>query len=131
MTPEEIDALANRFFEAIMAGDVDTVRRCYAADAVVWHNYDKVDQPRADNLRVLAWLCQHVDGLRYEEIRRIVLPDGFVQQHVLRGTTAGGAALEVPAMMRVFVGGDGITRLEEYLDTAQVAHLRAARSTSG
>jgi ketosteroid isomerase-like protein len=47
-----------------------------------------------------------------------------VQQHVLRGTAPDGTPLEVPAMMRVTVADGRITRLEEYLDTAQVAALR-------
>ena len=54
----------------------------------------------------------------------MILDDGFVQQHVLRGTTDSGAALEVPAMLRVFVADGHVTRIEEYLDTAQVAELR-------
>ena len=93
----------------------------------VWHNYEPGEQALDANLAVLGWLGRHVTGLRYDEIRRILLDDGFVQQHVLRGTTDWGLAIEVPAMLRVFVA-DG--RIEEYLDTAQVAELRERRSSS-
>ena len=34
---------------------------------------------------MLSGVVKHVAGLRYEEIRRQVTPEGFVQQHVLRG----------------------------------------------
>ncbi len=121
---EAINALAERFFNAIEQGDVAAVADCYTPDAAVWHNYDQQDQGRADNLRVLAWLGRHLGGLRYEEVRRVVLDDGFVQQHVLRATTEAGEAMEVPAMMRVEVRDGRIRRIEEYLDTAQVASLR-------
>ena len=35
----EMLALADRFFEAIPKGDVDTLRRLYAPDAAIWHNF--------------------------------------------------------------------------------------------
>jgi ketosteroid isomerase-like protein len=39
---------------------------------------------------------------------------------VLRGTAKNGE-LDLPAALRVYVSDGRITRLEEYLDTAQVA----------
>ena len=130
MTSVEIDALADRFFAAICAGDVDGVRSCYDPSVSVWHNYEPGEQALDANLAVLGWLGRHVTGLRYDEIRRILLDDGFVQQHVLRGTTDWGLSIEVPAMLRVFVADGRIVRIEEYLDTAQVAELRERRSSS-
>jgi ketosteroid isomerase-like protein len=124
VSDDDIDQLASRFFQALERGDVAAVSECYAPDAMIWHNYDQVEQTRDANLRVLRWVVDNVAGLRYEEVRRVVLDDGFVQQHVLRGTAPNGTPLEVPAMMRVMVADGRITRLEEYLDTAQVAALR-------
>jgi ketosteroid isomerase-like protein len=122
--PADLASLADRFFAAIEAGDVATLRALYHPDAVVWHNVDQVDQPVEENLRVLGWLHQTVAGLRYTEVRRALLPDGFVQQHVLRGTAPGGE-LVVPAMLRFTVDTGGrVTRVEEYLDTRQVDVLR-------
>lgn len=122
MTHDEIDALANRFFTAVEVGDIETITEIYADDVVIWHNYDQIEQGKADNLRTLAFVTRTVAGRSYDEIRRELLDDGFVQQHVLRGTAPGGA-LEVPAMLRVWVANGHITRLDEYLDTAQVAVL--------
>jgi ketosteroid isomerase-like protein len=124
VSDDDIDQLASRFFQALERGDVAAVSECYAPDAMIWHNYDQVEQTRDANLRVLRWVVDNVAGLRYEDIRRVALDDGFVQQHVLRGTAPNGTPLEVPAMMRVMVADGRITRLEEYLDTAQVAALR-------
>ena len=127
MTPEATLALADRFFSALEAGDAETVSELYAPDATVWHNYDQVDQAREQNLAVLAWISRKVAGRRYEEVRRVVTPDGFVQQHVLRGTLPDGSELEVPAMLRIYCADGRITRVEEYLDTAQVASLMTRR----
>ena len=129
MTPAEIEALADRFFAAISGGDVDGVRACYDPAVAVWHNYEAGEQGLEANLAVLGWLGRHISDLRYDEIRRIVIEDGFVQQHVLRGTTDWGLALEVPAMLRVYVAEGRIRRIEEYLDTAQVAELRQRRGS--
>lgn len=120
MTHDEIDDLATRFVAAVAAGDVATVEAIYADDATIWHNFDKVDQTRAENLATLAGMHRTLTNIRYEDIRRTIVDDGFFQQHVLRGSTKNGD-LDLPAVLRVYVADGRITRLEEYLDTAQVA----------
>ncbi len=117
--------VAEQLFAAIMAGDVEAVRSVYAPDVRVWHNFDGIEQTADENLRVLTWLVRKVKNLRYEEVRRYATPEGFAQQHVLRGTAPNGAELEVPAAMFCTVADGKITRLEEYLDTAQTAVLQA------
>lgn len=123
MTPEDIDQLASRLFAAIMAGDVDTVRSIYADDVAVWHNFDMATQTRDQNLRVLGWMSKTARDLRYTEIDRVIVADGFVQQHVLKAIAPDGTELTVPAMMRVRCADGRITRLDEYLDPAQAAAL--------
>jgi len=115
--------VVDRLFAAIEAGDADGVAACYGPDTVIWHNYTGVEQPAADNLMVLRWLIANVTGIRYEIVRREPLPDGFVQQHVLHGTTGTGAELRVPSCMVIRVDGDRIARIDEYLDSAQLAPL--------
>jgi ketosteroid isomerase-like protein len=117
--------VAERLFAAIQAGDVEGVRAIYAPDVRVWHNFDMTVQTADENLRVLAWMVRKVRGLRYEDIRRVEIPGGFVQQHVLRGTAPNGQPIDVPAAMFCTVVDGRITRLEEYLDTAQTAVLRS------
>jgi ketosteroid isomerase-like protein len=127
MTRDEIESLADRFFDAIQRGDVAAIRALYAPDAAIWHNYDQVAQGVDDNLRTLEFLVGRVAGRRYEDVCRIVLDDGFVQQHVLRGDAPGGR-LEMPAMMRVWVADGRVTRIDEYLDPAQAGVLRSRPS---
>jgi ketosteroid isomerase-like protein len=121
--------LAERLFAAIVAGDVDAVRGIYSPDARVWHNFDQVEQTVDENLRVLRWLVRSVAGLRYEEIRRQATDSGFVQQHVLRGTSPTGKPIELPACMVCTVKDGRITRIEEYFDSAQLAPLATDPST--
>jgi len=79
------EELVDRFFVAIEAGDLDTLREIYAPDAVIWHNDDLLEQSVNDNLKVLQGLHRAVSGLRYDVTRRAATADGVLQQHVLRG----------------------------------------------
>jgi ketosteroid isomerase-like protein len=124
VTPKEIDDLATAFFSAIEQADVEALRAIYADDATIWHNFDQADQGRDDNLKVLAWIGRNITDLAYTDIRRVIIDGGFIQQHVLRGKAPDGTELEVPAMLRISCAAGQVTRVEEYLDTAQVAALR-------
>ena len=57
---------------------------------------------------------------RYEVLSREFFADGFVQRHLLHGTTVSGEKLELHACLVVHFAGDRIARLYEYLDSAAV-----------
>src|SRR4051812_39792903 len=115
--------LAERFIHAVAAGDLDTVRSIYAPDAVIWHNNDRRETTVEENLRVLGWMAKHVSDKAYTDIRRQETDNGYVQQHVLRGTAPNGQSFEVAACLIVDVDAGRITRLDEYLDTAAIQPL--------
>ena len=117
--------VADRLFAAIQAGDVEGVRAVYHPDIEVWHNFDKLNQTADENLRVLAWMVRKMKDRRYEVVRRYETADGFAQQHVLRGIAPNGETLDMPAAVFCTVKDGRITRLEEYLDPAPAAALRA------
>ena len=121
MVEQEIHALADRLLEAIEAGDIDAVAACYADDAVIWHNTDQVEQTKADNLRVLAWLVGHTAVRSYRDSRRTVIDHGFVQQHTLHIGFDDGRTADLPACLVVAVADGLIVRLDEYIDGAAVA----------
>src|SRR5215204_4786264 len=104
--------MADRFFGAIEAGDVERVASFYADDAVVWHNTDQVEQSKADNLAVLGWLVKKTASREYRDIRRSGTDGGFVQQHVLHIEFADGRTADLPACLVVEVDDDHITRLD-------------------
>lgn len=128
MTPTEHLALADAFFAAIERADLDRVRAIYADDAVIWHAHTGKTQSREENVALLAQAVPAIRGFRYEEVRRIATADGFVEQHVLRGTAPNGTPLEVPACIVVRVAGGRIARLDEYLDSKSLAPLFAGRA---
>jgi uncharacterized protein len=121
----ETEALAARLVTCIEAGDIEGVGACFGPEATVWHNDDGLTVSATKVLRVLAWLARNVTGLRYEVARRAATADGYVQQHVLRGTTADGSELALPACLVVRVAQGRITHLDEYLDSAGTAALRS------
>ena len=115
--------VADRLFAAIESGDIAAVAELYTPATTVWHNYDRIAQDRDQNLRTLGWVVKTVRGIRYDEVRRQETPTGFVQQHVIRGTTASGAEVAIDACMVVRVVDGKIVRIEEYLDSAQTTVL--------
>jgi ketosteroid isomerase-like protein len=117
--------LCDRFFAAVAAGDLDAVRSIYAPDAVIWHNNDDAEQTVEENLRVLRWATSRIAGFRYEDVRRSATATGFMEQHTLRGQAPNGDELRVPACIVCTVRDGRITRLDEYLDSAQIAPLTA------
>ncbi|MFV0523607.1 MAG: nuclear transport factor 2 family protein [Acidimicrobiales bacterium] len=119
------EAALDRLVNAITAGDPDAVRTIYHPDARIWHNFDQVEQTVEENLRTLTWMLERLPERRYEQIVRWPIDGGMVQQHVLRGTTSAGVAVDMPACLIAYVDGDRITRIEEYVDTGQAAALNA------
>jgi uncharacterized protein len=125
MTEAENLALAARFLGAIESGDAETVRACYASDAVIWHNNDNVAQSVDKNMRTLDWFMRKLPDRHYRVIRREALNDGFLQQHVLEATLPDGTKWKMPACLVVKVRDGLIVRLDEYLDSAATAPLAA------
>jgi ketosteroid isomerase-like protein len=117
--------LADRFFAAITAADIDTVRAIYAPDAVIWHSHTNAEQSAFDNLRTLSWIGRNVKDFRYEDRRCEATESGFVEQHVVRGTAPSGEEFSISACIVCTVMDGRITRLSEYFDSAAAAALLA------
>ncbi|MDF1602118.1 DUF4440 domain-containing protein [Nocardioides sp. YIM 152315] len=110
---------AAEFFAAVASGDIDAVGACYRDDVTVWHNYDDVDQTKAENLATLGSIPDRYDTFGYVDDRTVALEDGFLRQHVIVATRDGKTA-RVPAILRVYVEGRTIHRIEEYFDRGQL-----------
>ncbi len=116
-------ALAERFVGAIQAGDAEAVRACYAPDAKIWHNIDGLEQSVDDNLKSLRWFARKLPDRFYRVLRREPLRDGFLQQHVLEATLPDGTEWKMSACVVVRMQDGLITRLDEYLDSAETKAL--------
>lgn len=123
LAPEMV-ALAERFFGAITAGNIDVVRSCYDPEVVIWHNFDGIEQDLETNLQSLSFVVSHWTNFRYEQVRRRSLAGGFIQQHTIRGEGTDGIPFVAPATVIVTVTDGGkISRIEEYLDSGQLPAL--------
>ncbi len=123
-TEAEILAFAKHFVAAIQGGDADAVRACYAPDAKIWHNIDNVEQTVDQNMRSLDWFVRKLPDRVYTIQRLEALKDGFLQQHVLSATLPDGTAWKMSACVVVRMEGGRITRLDEYIDSAEAGALR-------
>lgn len=123
MTPEATLELADQLFRSIERGDLSVVRSLYADDIVIWANFDDREQDAERSMRILEWMCSKLTHRQYEIRRRELIPGGFLQEHVLRGTAPDGSDIAMPACIVATVGDGVITRIHEYLDPAGVAAL--------
>ena len=123
MTDADTLDLADRMFSAIEDGDLDGLLACYDPGIVVWTNVDQRDKDLARSIRVIEWLWSRLSDRHYDVTRRDVIPGGFLQEHLLRGTAADGTAVAMPACIVATVADGRIVRINEYLDPAGIAAL--------
>lgn len=110
---------ADRFFEAVSSGDIEAVGGFYRDDVTVWHNYDLIEQTKAENLATLGSIPQRYESFGYADARTVEVEDGFLRQHVIHAGRDGKKAV-VPAILRVYVENEKISRIEEYFDRGQL-----------
>jgi ketosteroid isomerase-like protein len=122
-----LGALADRLFTALREGDHDTAAACFAPGAT-WAMNGGARQPAAGVLARRREQAPAVSGHRHEDVRRLFVDGGLVEQHVSRWTGADGEPRELAVCAVVRVGEDGlVTAFEEYFDGAA---LQAATGPS-
>lgn len=108
--------------EAIEQGDMDKLRRCFAPDALVWHNNDQFEQ-NIDTVitTMLEPVCAISTSRTYEDRRVTSAGSSAFLQHTLTIALNSGREVRIPTMMRVYVNSDGLVgRIEEYFDSRAV-----------
>lgn len=124
-------SVADRLFSAIEAGDVESVAAMWSDEVTVWHAGDKRRSAKARAIRVIEWLLSVTADRHYDVLDRQHFHGGFVQQHILHGTTRTGTAYSLRVGIIVRVSHDGlITQVDEYFDPADLAPLRTAEVSS-
>ncbi|MEP0201942.1 MAG: nuclear transport factor 2 family protein [Halioglobus sp.] len=127
MSFEDKSALVNRFMSALEQADESVIRESYADNASIWHNFDGLEQSVDDNIASLHWLRGHLDDIRYADAVHSDIANGLLQRHVMRGKSASGATVALPACVIFTIVGGRITRLEEYLDPTPLLALLATK----
>jgi ketosteroid isomerase-like protein len=115
------EELADAFFDALERGSIADVTACFAPDATIWHNFDRITLTPQQNVAGLETLFTGFIHREYRDIRRQPTPGGLVQQHVLRLTRSDGGVIDWPGCIVFDIAGGRITRLDEYVDIAQLA----------
>ena len=122
---DDIRALATRFFDAIEAGDIDTMKNSFAPGAEIWHNTDELVGTPEQTAVVLTGMVARIKDREYADRRLTAYPGGFVQQHVLKGRRVhDDGEVRLPCAIICKVENGKITRLDEYFDSAHVAEFR-------
>jgi ketosteroid isomerase-like protein len=112
--------LLDRFFAAIVAGDLETVEAIYADDVEVWHNVTGQVMDKAANAKLLGFWHASVADMAYEILERHTYEGGASQRHVVRGK-ANGQEIAAEVAILFHVADGQITKIFEYLDPAAVA----------
>ncbi len=121
----EIRDMARRFFDAIEAGDIETMRSSFAPDAEIWHNTDELIVTRDQTAQTLTSMVARIKDRKYADRQLTAFAGGFVQQHVLTGVRVhDDVAVRLPCAIICKVENGRITRLDEYFDSAHVAEFR-------
>ncbi|WP_194955393.1 nuclear transport factor 2 family protein [Sphingopyxis solisilvae] len=121
----DIRDMARRFFDAIEAGDIETMRSSFAPDAEIWHNTDELIVTRDQTAQTLTGMVARIKDRKYADRQLTAFPGGFVQQHVLTGVRVhDDVAVRLPCAIICTVENGRITRLDEYFDSAHVAEFR-------
>ena len=121
--------VANRFFNALLAGDGAALDGVFSQDAIFWTNFSGKEQHRREFIPRFAALASTMPGLHFENVRRTATPAGFVEQHTLCGETPDGGKLAAHGCFIVTVVDGRITRLNEYIDSGQLAPLTRRRAS--
>ncbi|WP_257548120.1 nuclear transport factor 2 family protein [Sphingopyxis sp. DBS4] len=122
---DDIRAMAQRFFDAIEAGDIATMQNSFTPEAEIWHNTDEAIVTPAQTAETLTGMVARIKDREYAERRLTVFPGGFVQQHVLKGRRVhDDGEVRLPCAIICKVENGRITRLDEYFDSAHVAEFR-------
>jgi ketosteroid isomerase-like protein len=115
----DVLSIVDKFVEALSTGDAASLDALFTDDAVIWHNYDQVGQPAVEALAALASLAALQP--RYEIAGRDVVDGACIQRHVVHVTLPGGQSASIPAIQRISLADGRIRRIDEYMDSAQMA----------
>jgi ketosteroid isomerase-like protein len=119
----EMDALANRFFNAIERADFDAVKQIYSPDVEYWVNVRDESRGLDAVLELVKQFSLKVKNMHYDIESREFFPGGFVQRCRVTGELSSGEGLSVPVCLVIHIEEGRISKLYEYLDAASIMHV--------
>lgn len=122
--PRTAGDYVRKMFAAIERGDIEEMKTCFVPDAIVWHNFDQVEQSVEESAEVQARTRDLVNSITYKEVRIDEKDDLCFAQFVAAVEFKTGKTLDIPGLMRIQGAPDGrIKRIDEYVDSGALADL--------
>jgi ketosteroid isomerase-like protein len=125
MNRDNIDALADRLVAAVEHGDEAALLAIYAPELEFVLYTDGETRDRAAAIRSFVMLRSAMHDVALRVFDRQLTEGGYVSQQVLDFTAPDGTRMSVPHCLIVRVRGGRIVRIDEYLDSEQLAPLLA------
>jgi len=117
---------AERMFNAIEARDLQTFRSLLTDDFLLWHSFDQVERDPDQVVSDLTMMLSVVKNVRYVDRKFVAIPGGIIAQYVHTGTATTGKPVTLHVMLRCYLQGDRIKRIEEYVDSGECAVILEA-----
>ena len=112
----ELSNIADQLFKAFEKQDVGTLRDLCDPDARFWSSATNAESSLDELASYLPMMRATIGAHRYEDVRRLVAPDGFVEQHAVRSTRPDGEPIDIQACVVVHTDEAGkIVRVDEYV----------------
>jgi ketosteroid isomerase-like protein len=113
-------------YGAMQRGDLVAARACFAPEAVVWHNFDRLDRNLDETMADWEGMITAFPERGLEQVSRVRTESGsYVQQHLFVVRDAKGSRRAWPICLIVRIEEERIVRIEEYVDRAGSFELQA------
>ena len=122
MTPNALEKLTQDFFAAITRRDWSDALERVHPDGRAMQNISGEEVDARTLLTSMRGLVESLKSFGYENPRRILGEHAVVEQHDVRMTREDGREIVLDICILLHFDEDGkINRIDEYLDSAQVA----------
>jgi ketosteroid isomerase-like protein len=126
MTQED-GLIIEQAYGAMQRGDLVSARTCFAPDAVVWHNFDRLERTLDETMSDWSGMIAAFPERGLENVTRMRTETGlFVQRHLFVVRDLHGQRRAWPICLIVTLADGHIVRIEEYVDRAVCFELAAA-----
>lgn len=117
--------IARALFDAFQVGDIETARSlCHEGFEGSQNGGPAMN--RDGLLGFVAAVKARVPDFRYEDIVCEATPDGFVEEHTVRGTLPDGGQINLRLCVVASVEDGKVRHVREYLDSAGAVGLAKA-----
>ena len=122
---EGLEERTEAFFASIVQGDWDAAKEKIHPSASAVQNVAGEETNARQLLDSMRLLVESLDGLAYENVRRVVGPDAVAEQHDVCTRRKDGTEVRLDVCIILRFDGDGrIVRIDEYFDSAAASRLQ-------